>query len=106
MFWVDNFDVNVEKALGGGAVNTTNLTAFQEQAHHTNKNVHIPIQRTKKRRLSALEDDQQINFSVDTAPEPPRQTKVYNKGIRNEPFSHNESIHFSFMAVSLRTFEL
>ena len=32
VFWVDNFDVNVEKAGAGGAVSTTHLVAFQEQA--------------------------------------------------------------------------
>ena len=30
-FWVDNFDVTVEKVGGGGSVNTTHLVAFQEQ---------------------------------------------------------------------------
>ena len=30
-FWVDNFDVTVEKTSGGGSVNTTHLIAFQEQ---------------------------------------------------------------------------
>ena len=29
-FWVDNFDVTVEIAIGDGSVNTTNLVAFQE----------------------------------------------------------------------------
>ena len=29
-FWVDNFDINVEKQTGGGAVNITHLVIFQE----------------------------------------------------------------------------
>ena len=29
-YWVDNFDVIVEKQAGGGAINTTHLVAFQD----------------------------------------------------------------------------
>ena len=34
VFWVYNLDVTVENTLGGGAVDTTYLMAFQEQALH------------------------------------------------------------------------
>ena len=48
IFWVDNFDVNVEKAGGGGAVSTTHLVAFQERAHHGIKEVlHTAVQRSR-----------------------------------------------------------
>ena len=52
VFWEDNFDVRVEKTLGGGAVNTTHLMAFQEQAHHNKQDLHVPVQRPRKRKLS------------------------------------------------------
>ena len=44
-FWLDNFDVKVEKQTGGsGAVNTTHLMAFQEVSNTVEANI-IPKDR-------------------------------------------------------------
>ena len=51
-FWLDNFDINVESATGGGAIKTTHLIAFQEEAKHTSLlYAHTNAERTKSRRL-------------------------------------------------------
>ena len=42
-FWVDNFDVKVDAATGGGSVNTTHLMAFQEQSGDTEYIVNEPV---------------------------------------------------------------
>ena len=91
VFWVDNFDVKVEKAEGGGAVNTTHLMAFQEQEHHILQVQHMPVPRGKKRKLSALQDeDEQIAFSVDTAAEPPYQASNKSFEYDNENFQKRQ----------------
>ena len=33
-YWVDNFDVKVERMGGGGSINTRHLMAFQEDQNH------------------------------------------------------------------------
>ena len=72
VFWVNNFNVNVEKAGGGGAVSTIHLVAFQEQAHHGIKEIlHTPVQTSRKQKLSALEDNEHIAYVVDNNAEPP-----------------------------------
>ena len=35
VFWLDNFDMNVELATGGEAINNTHMVAFQEETEHT-----------------------------------------------------------------------
>ncbi|KAG1711251.1 hypothetical protein GQR58_002553 [Nymphon striatum] len=92
VFWVDNFDVIVEKNLGGGAVNTTHLMAFQEQAHHAKQDIYIPVQRSKKRKLNALEDDEHVAFTIDTATEPPRQASSQDFSYDNTPFQQLQFI--------------
>ena len=37
-YWLDDFDVKVERMGSGGSINTTHLTAFQEDQNHE-KNV-------------------------------------------------------------------
>ena len=77
VFWVDNVDVNVEKAGGGNAVSSTHQVAFQEQAHHGIKEVlHTAVQRSRKRKLSALEDNEHIAYVVDNNAEPPHITST------------------------------
>ena len=52
VFWLDNFDMNVESAAGGGAINTTHMVAFQEETEHTSLlYTHTNVERTKSRRL-------------------------------------------------------
>ena len=51
-FWLDNFDMNVESATGGGAINTTNMVALQEEIEYTwLLYTHTNVERTKSRRL-------------------------------------------------------
>ena len=52
-FWVDNFDMTIDKQCGAGAVNTTHLVAFQESAGLPNT-INITIPRSKKQELSVL----------------------------------------------------
>ena len=52
VFCLDNFDVNVESATGGGAINTTHMVAFQEETEHASLwYTHTNVERTKSRRL-------------------------------------------------------
>ena len=61
-FWVDNFDLKVERMGGGGSINTTHLMAFQEdQSHEINTNT-ITLPRRKSRKLF-LED-----INIETKP--------------------------------------
>ena len=60
--------MTVEKTLGGGAVNAT-----QEQAHHNKQDLHIPVQRARKRRISILEEDEHVGLTADTVAESPRK---------------------------------
>ena len=71
----------MENDLGGGAVNTTHLMSFQEQVHHDKHSLHVPVERTRKRRFSALEDNEHIVFTIDTVAEPPRATVTGNQDL-------------------------
>ena len=51
IFWVDNLDINVEKQIGGGAVNTTHLVAFQEPNEFAAiESNNVSLERLKKKR--------------------------------------------------------
>ena len=51
-YWVDNFDVTVDRINGGGSVNTTHLVAYQERgSDHSVNDVHLPVPRKKVRKL-------------------------------------------------------
>ena len=59
-FWVDNFDVLIDKQVGGGSVHTTHLVAFQEKSDDcvlVNNQISVP--RRKTRHLFI--DDSNIN---------------------------------------------
>ncbi|XP_066931362.1 uncharacterized protein [Clytia hemisphaerica] len=74
-FWVDNFDIMLDKAGGGGSVNTTHLVAFQEQdGHAINEDLHVSLPRSRKRKLSIPTDGEQMAYNVDITAEPPRIT--------------------------------
>ena len=50
-FWLENFDMDVESATGGGAINTTHMVVFQEEKEHTSLlYTHTTVERTKSRR--------------------------------------------------------
>ena len=94
VFWVDNFDVAIEKTLGGGALNATHLMAFQEQAHHNKQELHVPVQRARKRKLSTLEEDEHVGFTVDTVAEPPRKNISHQRNYDNTSFQQLQFIWF------------
>ena len=55
--------------------------AFQEQAHHGKHSLHVPVERTRKRKFCALEDNERIPFTVDTVAEPPCVTVTGNQDL-------------------------
>ena len=80
-FWVDNFDVLVEKAGGGGSVNTTHLVAFQEPGiRGIDKDLHVTIPRSRKRKLSIPMDETSNAYLVDRAAEPPTISPTSSQG--------------------------
>ena len=81
VFWVFNVDVTVENNLGGGAINMTHLMAFQEQALYDKHSLHVPVERTRKHKFSALDDNEHISFTIDTVAEPPRLTVTGNQDL-------------------------
>ena len=54
---------------------------FQKQAHHDKHSLHVPVERTRKRKFSALEDNEHIAFTIDTVAEPLRATVTSNQDL-------------------------
>ena len=50
-FWADKFDLNIERMVGGGSINTTHLMAFQEWSHGATTNTEGIIIPKKSRKL-------------------------------------------------------
>ena len=71
VFWVDNFDVKVERQSGGGSVNTTHLMAFQERNGRCIDYSSVAISRTKKRKFTSEEIHSIPTFNIDASIEPP-----------------------------------
>ena len=80
-FWIDNFDVKVEKPIGGsGAVNTRDLMAFQEVPNTVEANIipkdRISLEKTRTRRLSKKPQvKQQPTHKVNSNAEPRKFNK-------------------------------
>lgn len=72
-FWVDNFDMNIDRVLGGGAINNTHLMAFQEITDGTRlvMNPKKGILRKKSRQLF-YEDLNTQTLTIDSQMEPPQ----------------------------------
>ena len=69
-FWVDNFDMNVEKVGGAGAINTTHLVAFQETSDHSVMfEPKVSVRKLKRRTLLPLLEDEQPAV-INPKPEP------------------------------------
>jgi hypothetical protein len=98
-FWVDNFDVNIERQSGGGAVNSTHLVAFQEPSDCDSYicSPKIDLQRTKKRTIETC-DGNLFTPSVDAKKEPSLRINVSNT---NE-FDDTEFISNHFTWLMLR----
>ena len=85
-FWVDNFDLKIEKTSGSGSVNTTHLMAFQEissQCTASGSNI-ISVPRRKTRKLF-YEDINIPTKPVQKKVEPQRSI-VESTTIQNEEF--------------------
>ena len=70
-FWVDNFDVQVDRLVGGGSINNTHLMAFQEVQEGTQlieNNISVP---RKKSRQIFYEDLNIPIMKIDNNKEPP-----------------------------------
>ena len=78
--------MTVENTLGGGAVNTTYLMAFQEQAHYNKPDLHVSVQRARKRKLSTLEEDEHVSFTVDTVAQLPHKNISHQLNYDNSSF--------------------
>ena len=51
--WVDNFDLETDKQYGGGAINITTMTAFQEGRTQSSNNMHFHVLRKKSSRINS-----------------------------------------------------
>ena len=71
VFWVDNFDVKVERQCGAGAVNTTHLMAFQEKNGKEVDYTTISLPRSGKRKFSHEENIAEQTFNISNSSEPP-----------------------------------
>ena len=75
-FWVDNFDVLIDKQSGGGSINTTHMVAFQNPSENgTLKTRRMSLPRKKSRQLF-IEDINIETFPVDKKKEPPYQISL------------------------------
>ena len=75
-YWVDNFDVIVEKMGGGGSINTTHLVAFQEQSMQCRTSEVVINVPRKKRRTLYYEDINISSERVDKISEPERNMGI------------------------------
>lgn len=87
-YWVDNFDVKVEKQMGeSGSVNTTHLMAFQENAVNNcdtipKVNNRITLEKPKSRQLSMKPHAKTDHtYKVNINAEPPEFREVCSSGI-------------------------
>ena len=70
-FWVDNFDVLVDKQSGGGSINTTHMVTFQNPSKNgTNQAYKTFVPRRKSRQLF-IEDINIDTLPVNKKQEPP-----------------------------------
>ena len=69
VFWVDNFDINVEAQCGGGAVNITHLMAFQEVTDAT-EYISTKVNLIKSKKPVIVEDTPDEKIIVDVKKEP------------------------------------
>ena len=84
-FWVDNFDINIDSLLGGGAINNTHLMAFQEktdQATFVENNT--PVERRKSRKIFI---DEVPRLTIDSNTEPPKINGTFEFEVTNNEFN-------------------
>ena len=92
VFWVDNFDITVEKQSGRGSVNTTHLVAFQELSDQCYSAVEFPtIERTNKRKLD-LPETPRVPVNINVKAEPP--TLPVSENISTSALNHIDDDYF------------
>ena len=81
-FWVDNFDILVERQSGGGSVNTTHLMAFQEASTSSRESIEtLQLPYSKKRIISESSIEQVKVTFVNQRKEPPLFPSAYHTSI-------------------------
>ena len=76
VFWVDNFDVKVERQTGSTSLNTTHMVSFQEKCQKSVfQSNNVTVTRTRKRKLPSVSEsiDRQQCY-VNPKVEPPMFT--------------------------------
>ena len=82
-FWVDNFDMNIEKSYGAGSINITHMVAFQEPNESSViSEYRLSVQRLKKRSLTVLQSNTS-KITINSTKEP----EVINLFINNTEFN-------------------
>ena len=83
-FWVDNFDVLVDRQGGGGSVNTTHLVAFQNPSKESILDHNqLSISRRNSRKL-IIEDLNITSISIDKKKGPPSTFNAPKQSVSTE----------------------
>ena len=103
-FWVDNFDIKVERLCSSGVFNTAHLMTFQEHSIGvTQANVRTPVTtlvRTGRRKLSLNQDENLCTtHKIDANVEPPKFNSVMSSFGREFDYPINQ---FCFLWLFLR----
>lgn len=104
-FWVDNFDVKVERLGGSGAINTTHLMAFQE-SYAKAPEIQKPLVSFKRsgRRKFVLNQEQKMHTTntVSSKPEPPKFKRAEVQAINSLPIYDNQLYKLFFVWIFCR----
>ena len=92
VFWVDNFDIKVEKQSGSTFINTTLMVAFQERSEiNPQENKGTPLPRSQTRKLEdETNKNQDREIFVNSKIEPPIPNEA---PISNGEFSDPTEVH-------------
>ena len=79
-YWVDNFDVHIERQQDeGGAINTTGIAAFQEASNHSVQIVQaVSFESSSSRRIETATKRSHVD-DINIKKEPPKFTTVDEK---------------------------
>ena len=71
VFWVDNFDVKVERQTGSTSLNTTHMVAFQEKCQNSIFQANnVTVAKTSKRKIASINEIYDPNCNVNPKAEP------------------------------------
>ena len=89
VFWADNLDKNVDKDIGGGAINISTMMAFQEYGDGVvDADRRISVEKTRSRNISVESFDHNISFHN-------KQEPNITKFIRVEKVTYDFASEFS-----------